>query len=177
MPYNLGIRKYYIIFLAGLILSVLIIVAGAQEGTDMRISSSEFEHNSSIPVKFTCQGKNINPPLSIEGVPKEAISLALIVDDPDAPGGDFVHWVVYDIPVLSHIEEHSIFGKQGINSLGRLGYVSPCPPTGVHRYFFKIYALDKILNLKEGATKENLETAMAGHILEKAELIGLYQKK
>ncbi|MDD5109356.1 MAG: YbhB/YbcL family Raf kinase inhibitor-like protein [Candidatus Omnitrophica bacterium] len=143
----------------------------------MRLLSSEFEHNSSIPVKFTCQGKNINPPLSIEEVPKAAKSLVLIVDDPDAPGGDFVHWVVYDIAIISHIEEDSIFGKQGVNSLGRQGYVSPCPPTGVHRYFFKIYALDKILNLKEGITKVDLEAAMVGHILEKAQLIGLYQKK
>lgn len=143
----------------------------------MRISSPAFEHNAFIPVKFSCQGKGANPPLSIEGVPKEAKSLALIVDDPDAPGGDFVHWVVYDAPLISRIEENKTFGKQGSNSLGKLGYVSPCPPTGVHRYFFKIYALDTMLNLKEGASKSDLEQAMAGHILDKAQLIGLYQKK
>jgi len=119
----------------------------------------------------------VNPPLSIEGIPKGAKSLVLIVDDPDAPGGDFVHWVVFDIPITTRIDENSIFGKQGVNSLGELGYVSPCPPTGVHRYFFKIYALDAILNLNEGISKQDLETAMAGHILDKAELVGRYQKK
>ncbi|MDD5477052.1 MAG: YbhB/YbcL family Raf kinase inhibitor-like protein [Candidatus Omnitrophica bacterium] len=143
----------------------------------MRISSPAFEHNAFIPVKFTCQGKGVNPPLSIEGLPKETKSLALIVDDPDAPGGDFVHWVVYDAPVTSRVEENSVFGKQGVNSLGKSGYVSPCPPAGVHRYFFKIYALDTLLNLKAGISKTNLEFAMTGHILDQAQLVGLYQKK
>lgn len=143
----------------------------------MRIRSAAFEHNAFIPVKFSCQGKGVNPPLSIEGLPKETKSLALIVDDPDAPGGDFVHWVVYDAPVTSRIEENAVFGKQGINSLGKPGYVSPCPPSGVHRYFFKIYALDTMLNLKAGISKADLELAMAGHILDKAQLVGLYQKK
>ncbi len=143
----------------------------------MRITSEAFEHNAFIPVKFTCQGKGANPPLSIERVPKETKSLALIVDDPDAPGGDFVHWVVYDAPVTERIEENTVFGKQGINSSGKPGYVSPCPPTGVHRYFFKVYALDTLLNLKAGISKSDLEFAMAGHILDKAQLVGLYQKK
>ncbi len=143
----------------------------------MKLTSPEFEHNKFIPAKFSCQGKGINPALFIEGMPKEAKSLALIVDDPDAPGGDFVHWVVYDIPLIEQIKENSIPGKQGVNSLGKLGYVGPCPPTGAHRYFFKIYALDKILNLDEGVSKADLEAAMAAHIIDKTELIGLYQKK
>ena len=143
----------------------------------MKISSPEFEHKGFIPLKFSCQGEGINPALIIEGVPAGSKSLALIVDDPDAPGGDFVHWVVYDILVTSRIEENSFFEKQGINSMGRIGYVSPCPPTGVHRYFFKLYALDSVLNLQKGASKKDLEAAMSGHILDKAELIGLYQKK
>lgn len=143
----------------------------------MKLSSSSFEHNAFIPRKFSCQGDGINPSLSVEAIPGKTKSLALIVDDPDAPGGDFVHWVVFDIPVTIRIEENSVPGKQGINSLGKSGYVSPCPPAGVHRYFFKIYALDVILNLRGSTTKVDLETAMAGHILEKAELIGLYQKK
>jgi len=143
----------------------------------MKLSSPSFEHNAFIPIKFSCQGDGINPSLSIEGIPEETKSLALIVDDPDAPGGDFVHWVVFDIPIVSRIEENSVPGKQGVNSLGKLDYVSPCPPKGVHRYFFKIYALDTILNLKSSITKIDLEAAMVGCILGKAELIGLYQKQ
>jgi len=170
-------KKTFIILFLGLISLALTIESKAQEGANMRITSPAFEHNAFIPVKFSCQGKGANPPLAIEGVPKEAKSLALIVDDPDAPGGDFVHWVVYDAPVTDRVEEDSVFGKQGLNSLGKLGYVSPCPPTGVHRYFFKIYALDTLLNLKAGISKSDLEKAMAGHILDQAQLVGLYQKK
>lgn len=143
----------------------------------MKLTSPEFEHKTSIPKKFTCQGEGVNPELIIEGIPGEAKSLVLIVDDPDAPGGDFVHWVLYDIPVISRIEENTIPGKQGLNSLGRLGYVSPCPPTGVHRYFFKIYALDKMLNYDQGLSKAELGKEISSHLLDKAELIGLYQKK
>ncbi|MBU0548444.1 MAG: YbhB/YbcL family Raf kinase inhibitor-like protein [Candidatus Omnitrophica bacterium] len=143
----------------------------------MKLSSSEFEHKTFIPQKFTCQGNGINPALIIEGIPEKVKSLALIMDDPDAPGGDFVHWVLYDIPVMGRIDEDTIPGKQGLNSLGKLGYVSPCPPTGTHRYFFKIYALDKILNLDEGLSKSELEKEISAHLLDKAELIGLYQKK
>jgi Raf kinase inhibitor-like YbhB/YbcL family protein len=143
----------------------------------MKLTSPEFEHKTSIPKKFTCQGKGVNPELIIEGIPGEAKSLALIIDDPDAPGGDFVHWVLYDIPVISRIEENTIPGKQGLNSLGRLGYVSPCPPTGVHRYFFKIYALDKMLNYDQGLSKTEIEKEISSHLLDKAELIGLYQKE
>ncbi len=171
------IKIPFIILLLGLLPLTLNSEAKAEEGTNMRITSEAFEHNAFIPVKFTCQGKGANPPLSIEGVPKETKSLALIVDDPDAPGGDFVHWVVYDAPVASRVEENSVFGKQGVNSLGKSGYVSPCPPSGVHRYFFKVYALDTLLNLKAGISKSDLELAMAGHILDKAQLVGLYQKK
>ena len=143
----------------------------------MKLSSPAFAHNTFIPLKFTCEGQRINPALAIEGIPKEAKTLALIVDDPDAPSGDFVHWVVYDIAITSRIEEDSIPGKQGANSAGNQNYVSPCPPTGVHRYFFKIYALDKMLNLDNGLSKIDLEKAMSGHILDKAELVGLYQKQ
>lgn len=143
----------------------------------MKLSSPAFEHNAFIPAKFSCRGEGVNPPLSIEGIPGETKSLALIVDDPDAPSGDFVHWVVYGIAVITRIEENTIPGKQGINSSGNLNYVSPCPPTGVHRYFFKVYALDKMLDLDEGINKRNLERAMSGHILDKAELVGLYQRK
>ena len=142
----------------------------------MKITSPDFKHNEFIPKKFTCQGEDINPALIIESIPKEAKSLAMIVDDPDAPMGTWVHWVVYDIGVVERIEENSIPGKQGSNNFGRKNYGGPCPPSGTHRYFFKIYALDQMLNLKEGLSKQELEKAMQGHILEKAELIGLYRK-
>jgi len=149
----------------------------AEGGLSMKLSSPEFEHKAFLPQKFTCQGKKINPALIIEGIPNEAKSLALIMDDPDAVGGNFVHWILYDIPVINRIDENTIPGKQGLNSLGRLGYVSPCPPTGAHRYFFKIYALDKMLNYDEGLSKTELEKEISAHLLDKAELIGLYQKK
>jgi len=142
----------------------------------MKLSSPEFEHKSFIPQKFTCQGIGVNPELIIEGIPEKAKSLVLIMDDPDATSGVFVHWVLYDIPVTNRIDENSIPGKQGLNSLGLLGYVSPCPPTGAHRYFFKIYALDKMLNYNEGLSKSELENEISAHLLDKDELIGLYRK-
>jgi len=143
----------------------------------MKITSSEFEHQSSIPQKFTCQGKGVNPGLIIEEIPQNTKSLALIMDDPDAPGGTFVHWVVYDIPVANHIAEDSVPGEQGSNDGGGVRYVGPCPPSGSHRYFFKIYALDKIFNFQKRVNKASLENAMSGHILGQAELVGLYKKK
>ncbi|MDD4938958.1 MAG: YbhB/YbcL family Raf kinase inhibitor-like protein [Candidatus Omnitrophica bacterium] len=142
----------------------------------MRIISSAFPINGIIPEKYTCEGQDINPPLSIEHIPGNAKSLALIVDDPDAPMGTWVHWVAYNIPITSRIEENSVPGEQGRNSFGRQNYGGPCPPSGTHRYFFKIYALDSSLNLKPGATKNDLEDAMKGHILDRSELMGLYKK-
>ena len=142
----------------------------------MKLTSPEFENNTSIPKKFTCQGQDINPSLIIEGIPDNAKTLALIMDDPDAPMGMWVHWVVYNIPIALRIDEDSIPGEQAMNDFGRSDYGGPCPPSGTHRYFFKIYALDIELSLKEGARKEDLEKAIKGHILDKAELIGLYKK-
>ncbi|MBI5145130.1 MAG: YbhB/YbcL family Raf kinase inhibitor-like protein [Candidatus Omnitrophica bacterium] len=142
----------------------------------MKLTSPVFENNNYIPAKYTCEGDDINPALAIEGIPQGAKSLALIMDDPDAPMGTWVHWVVFDIPVISEIEENSIPGKQGKNNFGRLDYGGPCPPSGTHRYFFKIYALDKELGLNEGISKGALEKAMQGHILAEAQIIGLYQR-
>ncbi len=142
----------------------------------MRLTSTEFANNEFIPKKFTCEGEDINPALIIEKIPADAKSLALIIDDPDAPMGTWVHWVVYNIPIISRIDEGSIPGEQGVNDSGRRDYGGPCPPSGTHRYFFKIYALDAKLNLKAGLTKQELEKAMQGHILDKAELIGLYKR-
>jgi len=142
----------------------------------MRISSAEFKNKEMMPKKFTCQGDDINPSLIIEDVPKEAKSLALIMDDPDAPKRVFVHWVMFNIPIVSKIDENSALGIEGMNTAEKKGYMGPCPPSGVHRYFFKLYALDSMLDLDENATKVDLEKAMQQHILAQAELIGLYTK-
>jgi hypothetical protein len=144
---------------------------------EMRLTSPAFGNNEFIPQKFTCEGEDINPQLVMEDIPEGTQSLALIVDDPDAPMGTFVHWVVYNIPPISRIDEDSIPGKQGENDFGKRNYGGPCPPSGTHRYFFKVYALGTKLGLEEGGSKRTLEKAMQGHILEKTELIGLYRKK
>jgi len=151
-------------------------VATAEGGDVMKLKSPEFKNNEYIPKRFTCSGENVNPALIIEAAPTDTKSLALIFDDPDAPSGDWVHWIVFDMPVVSKIEENSTPGKQGVNDFGRIGYGGPCPPFGTHRYIFKAYALDTKLNLEEGLTKADLEKAMAEHILAKAELTGLYKK-
>lgn len=165
-----------------IILSAVVFLAagyvGAEEGDGgMKITSPAFKHNEYIPAEYTCEGKDINPEFVISEIPKGTKSLALIMDDPDAPMGVWVHWVVFDIPVIAHIEENSIPGKLGITNSGKRDYHGPCPPSGTHRYFFKIYALDAQLNLKEGISKGQLEKAMQGHILDKAELVGLYERR
>lgn len=158
------------------VLATLSVSKADEGGAGMKLSSPEFENNGFIPMKFTCQGEDISPALVIEDIPEGAKSLALIVDDPDAPMGTWVHWVVFDIPPVGDIEENSVPGKQGRNNFGRKDYGGPCPPSGTHRYFFKIYALDTMLNKSEGLSKIVLEKAMEGHIVGKAELIGLYKK-
>ncbi|MFH1440959.1 MAG: YbhB/YbcL family Raf kinase inhibitor-like protein [Candidatus Omnitrophota bacterium] len=142
----------------------------------MRITSPVFENDGVIPVKFTCDGDDINPELIIDGPPQGAQTLALIVDDPDAPSGTWVHWLVFDIPVVSRIAENSIPGIQGVNDFGKKNYGGPCPPRDTHRYFFRIFALDKKLGLKDGINRAALEKAMWGHVLDKAELFGLYMR-
>ena len=143
----------------------------------MKLTTPEFKNNGLMPKKFTCEGDDINPALIIEGAPSNTKSLALIMDDPDAPVGTWVHWVVFNIPVTGAIEENGIPGTQGSNNSGRPAYHGPCPPSGTHRYFFKIYALDKELDLPAGTSKGQLEKAMQGHILDKAELVGLYKRE
>lgn len=142
----------------------------------MQLSSPDFHHEGNIPKKFTCQGADVNPRLKISNLPAGTKSLVLIVDDPDAPNKIWVHWVVFNIPPIEEIAENTIPGKQGSNDFNRNNYGGPCPPSGVHRYFFKLYALDNALNLNEGVTKEEVEKAMRGHVLAYAELMGLYQK-
>ena len=143
----------------------------------MRLTSPAFKQDEMIPAKYTCQGEDISPPLKISDIPEEAESLAVIVDDPDAPGGTWVHWVVFNIPVVEEIEEDSIPGKQGMNSFEKINYGGPCPPSGQHRYIFRAFALDKSLNADDGAGKEEIEGMLAGHVIEKASLTGLYEKE
>jgi len=146
----------------------------------MKLSSPAFQHNSPIPAHYTCDGKDVNPPLAIADVPSGAKSLALIVDDPDAPRGTWVHWVVWNIdPSINTIPEHSVpvGAKQGMNDFRKQPYGGPCPPSGTHRYFFKLYALDRALDLKAGATAAMLEAAMKGHVLAEQTIIGLYSRK
>ena len=144
----------------------------------MQILSSAFKENDFIPSKYTCDGNDVSPPLEFINVPKEAKSLALIMDDPDAPMGTFVHWVVWNIlsstKKISEGEELTF--PQGKTDFGKLGYGGPCPPSKIHRYFFKLYALNTILNIRPGSTKQELEKAMKGHIIEVAQLIGRYQR-
>ncbi|MFB2894613.1 YbhB/YbcL family Raf kinase inhibitor-like protein [Aerosakkonemataceae cyanobacterium BLCC-F50] len=151
----------------------------------MKLESDAFSANGMIPSKYTCDGRDFSPPLKWDAPPTGTQSLALIVDDPDAPMGTFVHWVLYDLPPeITSLPEAipgdatlADGGTQGKNDFGKLGYGGPCPPSGTHRYFFKLYALDRTLELASGATKAQLEAAMSGHILAAAELIGLYARQ
>ncbi len=145
----------------------------------MRITTTAFQEGGNIPSKFTCDGADANPPLRFEGVPAEAKSLALIVDDPDAPGGLFTHWLVWNIdPKTTAVEENSApsNGVQGKNDFGKSGYGAPCPPSGTHRYFFKIFALDQQLDLAAGLKRAQLDAQMRGHILAQGELMGRYSR-
>lgn len=144
---------------------------------DLAVTSPAFENDKSIPSKYTCDGDDVNPPLIIEGIPEETKSLVLIVDDPDAPMGTWDHWTVWNIPPTSKIEEDSVPGVEGLNDFRRHSYGGPCPPSGTHRYFFKVYALDTKLNLDSNSRKKDVEKAMKGHILAKGELVGLYSRR
>jgi hypothetical protein len=150
----------------------------------MKLTSPAFEDGKSIPSQYTCDGRNINPALEITGVPKEAKSLVLIMDDPDVPefvrkDRMYVHWVVFNMPpTLRSIPENSQpQGKRGSNTEGRKDYQGPCPPDREHRYFFKLYALDILLDLPEGATKQDVEKKMHGHIVAQTQLMGRYNRQ
>ncbi|NWF59010.1 MAG: YbhB/YbcL family Raf kinase inhibitor-like protein [Fischerella sp.] len=156
-----------------------------REVQKMNLESIAFEANGLVPAKYTCDGADISPPLNWNEPPSGTESFALIVDDPDAPRRTFVHWVLYDLPAtvrqlpekIAAVKNLPDGGVQGKNDFGNFGYGGPCPPSGTHRYFFKLYALDKKLGLQPGATKNQLEAAMDGHILAEAELIGRYQRQ
>jgi Raf kinase inhibitor-like YbhB/YbcL family protein len=153
--------------------------SGEEADMQLKLTSAVFSEGQVIPEKYTCDGEDLSVPLSWFGVPLETKSLVLIADDPDAPGGTFVHWVLYDLPAdqVSLKEGMEDIGTQGENGFRKLGYNGPCPPQGpAHRYFFKIYALDTTLNLPQGATKAEVEEAMQGHILADGQLMGTYQR-
>ena len=144
---------------------------------DLQVQSVAFSHNGHIPPKYTCEGENINPSLEVNNVPEGTKSLALIMEDPDAPNGTFDHWLVWNISPNEAIAEQSIPGISGTNSFGKTGYGGPCPPSGSHRYFFKMFALDTELDLQAGSDKNALFEAMEDHILAQGELMGHYQKR
>ncbi len=142
------------------------------------IASPAFQEGGSIPKRCSCDGANVNPPLRLGQIPNGAKSLVLIVDDPDAPGGLFMHWLVWNIdPKTTEIAEGKApKGVQGQNGFGNSGYGGPCPPSGTHRYFFKIFALDRKLDLPAGSKRAGLDAAMSGHVLAQGELMGRYTR-
>ena len=152
---------------------------------DIRITSSAFEEGGLIPAKYTCDGADISPPVQWEAVPEGTKSIALISDDPDAPVGTWVHWVLFNLPAETkelgeNVPADEILpngARQGTSDFGRIGYGGPCPPSGTHRYFFKIYALDAQLDLDAGATKKQLLAVMEGHILAEGQLMGKYKRR
>lgn len=161
------------------------VAAPAGKGT-MQLTSTAFAEGHAIPAKYTCEGEDLSPPLSWTGAPVGTKSLALIVDDPDAPSGTWVHWVLYDLPPTATglpeglPKSQYIPGnaKQGLNDFKHLGYGGPCPPPGkAHRYYLKLYALDRVLELKPGATKKEVERAMEKHTLARGQLMATYQRK
>lgn len=172
------------VLLAALIVSLPLGHGEENMKNQILVKSPAFNEGAGIPAEHTCDGADISPPLQWTGVPAEAKSLALIADDPDAPAGDWVHWVLYDLPpdvsqlpaAVPATARLSTGGAQGKTDFGRTGYGGPCPPHGSHRYFFKIYALDTLLRLEPGATKKELLKAMQGHVLAEGQLMGKYQR-
>jgi Raf kinase inhibitor-like YbhB/YbcL family protein len=161
---------------------------GIQKGAqamEIQVTSAAFKEGESIPEVYTCDGQNIPPPLAWSGIPKEAKALALICDDPDAPIGVYVHWVLYNLPAtvkelpagVPKEAKPSPGGVQGANGSRQTGYTGPCPPSGTHRYYFKLYALGSELALKPGASAQDLQKAMEGHILAQGQLMGRYKRK
>lgn len=150
----------------------------------MEITSAAFQDGGLIPQKYTCDGEDVSPPLAWTDPPRETQSIALIADDPDAPRGTWVHWVIYDLPPDARELSEGVppaetlpnGAKQGRNDFGKIGYGGPCPPRGTHRYFFKLYALDRKLGLPAGKTKQELLEAMRGHVLTEAQLMGRYAR-
>jgi len=152
-------------------------MAANTETRNLKVFSTVFSHNGHIPPEYTCDGKDINPPIEVSDIPDGTKTLALIMEDPDAPRGTFDHWIVWNIPPNEAIAEETNPGISGLNDFGKTGYGGPCPPSGVHRYFFRVFALDVKLDLPAGTDKQTLLDAMHGHILATGEIMGLYQRK
>ena len=175
-------RQLKVFFCCSLILAL---AQGAHAQSTMKFRSSAFIPNSAIPKQFTCDGQDISPPLAWRGVPKSAKSLAMIMDDPDAPNGTFVHWVVYNLPPATKYLDTNVpktatikgGGQQGRNGTGKDGYKGPCPPAGAaHHYHFKLFALDTELKLDPGATADKVEAATKDHVVATGEVVGTYQR-
>ncbi len=179
-------KKVLGLFLAGVLMTAFLISGKAEGGSAQVISvrSSAFGEGDRIPSDFTCDGADMSPPIEWSGVPAQAQSLAVIAEDPDAPSGNWTHWLVYDLPPqLTRLtagipvgDRLPGGGSQGRTDFGKSGYGGPCPPGGEHRYFFKVYALDMMLRLRSGASKQELLQAMQGHILAEGVLMGKYDR-
>jgi len=167
------------VIVGGFAFALTSVASFAGGGAKMKITSSGFQQGGNIPSKFTCDGGGTTPPLQIADVPSRAKSLVLIVDDPDAPGGLFTHWTVWNIsPQTAAIDEGiTPKGVQGTNDFGKSGYGGPCPPSGTHRYYFKIFALDRELNLPSSAKRGQLDAAIKDHVVAQGELVGRYSRK
>ncbi len=179
-------RTLLFLIVVGLLAACQTPTLDTSNAAKFKLSSPAFTDSGSIPQKFTCQGSNISPELNWSDAPAGTKSFALIVDDPDAPGGTFTHWVLFDIPSdQKQLAEAALpigvggsFGTSGNNGTNQTGYMGPCPPSGSHRYYFRLYALDvPSLKLKEGAARSEVEAAMKGHIIGTAETMGRYEKQ
>jgi len=167
--------KVFTFFIGFLIFPLLVL---AYPANNLQLTSSAFEDNTVIPKKYTCDGKDVNPPLTFNNVPAPAKSLALTISDPDATLGVWYHWVVYNIPPnTEEIIENTNPGTEGVNDFGKYTYGGPCPPSGkLHHYIFQAYALDIILTINAGASIKDFERTVQGHIIEQSQVVGTYQK-
>ena len=183
----MNFKAWLILFVVTILVVALFIGVSTKKQNDseninklkyMKIESEVFVNNGKIPVEYTCDEGGTQPPLQVLDVPKDAKSLALIVDDPDAPNGDFVHWLIWNIdPKISVIKNGNIPGAtEGYTSLNKPGWVAPCPPSGIHHYNFKLYALDIVLSIPKSSAKIDLVRVMDGHIINNATLVGLYAR-
>jgi Raf kinase inhibitor-like YbhB/YbcL family protein len=165
--------------IGAVVILLAVLASSAAERVRMKITSSAFQEGANIPSRFTCDGSDTSPPLQIAGVPSEAKSLVLIADDPDAPSGLFTHWLVWNIPPRTNsiAEGGATKGVRGTNDFGKSGYRGPCPPPGTHRYSFKIFALDRELDLRAGAKRSQVDAAMKGHVIAQGELVGRYARR
>lgn len=179
-------RGIFLIIIFILVLGVGYVVCTTLSGhqsilkTSMTLSSTAFSNNAEIPIPYSCDGDGRRPELAISGAPAQTKSFAIIVSDPDAPSGEFVHWVIWNIPSASTIIPEGMppeGSTQGQNSAGQSDWISPCPPSGTHHYVFVVYALDKNIMLPQSTNKQELLQSMDGHIISSAQLVGLYSRK